>query len=340
MERSPARRTRREFLRGSLALAGLGLLSGCGVASPVAQQAKVHRIGYLAAGSRQGVRAAMAESLLDGLRELGYVEGHNITIDYRFADTGDQLPALAAELVGLNPELIVASGTPAVFAAAEATKTVPIVMGAIAADPVAGGLAASLARPGGNVTGMSAIGRQTAAKRLDLLRQTLPGLARVAVLWNPTTPGHGPILDDLEQASRTLGIRLGRLEVRAPEEIEPAVRAAGGEQAQALFVVEDPVTINRPKLVADLAAQHRLPAIYAIRESVEAGGLMAYAPNVLDQYHRAATHVDKILKGARPGDLPIEQAVTFDLAVNLAAARALGLAIPESVLQQATEVIE
>ena len=334
-------RSRRRFLRDSLALAGLGLLAGCGLPPLPGQPAKqVPRIGYLAAGSREGFRAAVADSLVEGLRDLGYVDGQNLAIEYRFASATDQLDALAAELVDLKVELIVASGTPAVFAAARATSSVPIVMGGIAADPVATGLIESLARPGRNVTGMSAISRQTATKRLEMLKETVPGSSRVAVLWNPTNPSNLPIMGDLERAGGTLQLQLRRLEVRAPEEIEPAVAAASREQAQALFVVEDPVTVNRPKVVADLATQHGLPSIYSLRDFVQVGGLMSYNPDNLDLYRRAASHVDKILKGAKPADLPVEQPTRFEFVINLKTARALGLTIPQEVLMQATEVIQ
>jgi putative ABC transport system substrate-binding protein len=281
----------------------------------------------------------MVESFLDGLGQLGYRDGQNIAIEYRFAEATEQLPAVAAELVDLRVELIVASGTTAVFAAAAATKEIPIVMGGIAADPVAGGLVQSLARPGGNVTGMSFISRQTAGKRLELLKETVPGLSRVAVVSNPTNPGHGPFLEDLEAASGTLQLQLQRLEVQTPEDLEAAYGTAA-EQSQGLLLLADPLSVNRPKLVADLAAKNRLPAAYELRDFVEVGGLMSYAANILDLYRRSATHVDKILRGARPADLPIEQPTTFDLVINLKAAEALGLTIPQSVLLQATEVIQ
>jgi putative ABC transport system substrate-binding protein len=335
-------RSRRWFLRRTLTLsaAGLTFLAGCSLPPWPGQPPRVPRIGYLAAGSREGFRAAVADSLEGGLRDLGYVNGQNLAIEYRFANAPTDLDTLAAELVDLKVELIVASGTPAVFAAARASTSVPVVMGGIAADPVATGLVENLARPGRNVTGMSAIGRLTATKRLELLKETVPGLARVAVLWNPTNPGNGPIVEDLKHASGTLQLQLQLLEVKDPQHIQPAIETASREQAQALFVVEDPVTINRPKELTALTAQHRLPAIYAARDHVQEGGLMSYAPDNLDLYRRAATHVDKILKGARPAELPVEQPTKFEFVINLKTAQALGLTIPQPVLLQATEVIK
>jgi ABC-type uncharacterized transport system substrate-binding protein len=330
--------SRRQLLRGSLSLTGFIILSGCERSSP--QAAKVHRIGFLAVGSREG-RAFLVEGFLQGLREHGYVEGRNIVIEYRFSeDKNDRLPELAAELVGQKVELIVASGTPASFAAKEATSTIPIVMGGIAADPVETGLVASLSHPGGNVTGMSMMTPQLGGKRLALLKEIVPGLARVAVFWNPPNAAYGPILKELEAAAPTLGVKIQRQEVRVPGEIEDAFQAAMRQRAGALIVPGDPLFSNRPKLIADLALKHRLPAMQDLREFVEAGGLLSLGPNLVDSYRRAATHVDKILKGASPADLPMEQPTKLDLFVNLKTGRILGLTIPQSVLLQATKVIQ
>jgi putative ABC transport system substrate-binding protein len=332
------RHSRRQLLQGSLALAGFSLLSGC--ERPGQQAAKLPRIGFLAVGSREG-RAFLIEGFLQGLREHDYVEGQNIVIEYRFSeDRNDRLPALAAELVALKVQLILASGTPASFAAKDATSTIPIVMGGIAADPVETGLVASLARPGGNITGMSMMTSQLGGKRLELLKKTMPGLARVAVFWNPPNPAYGPILRELEAAAPTLGLKLQRLEVRVPEDFEGAFEAASRQRAGALIAPGDPLVTNRPRMVADLALKYRLPTMMDIKEFVEAGGLLSLGLNLADSYRRAATHVDKILKGANPGDLPMEQPTKFDLFVNLKTARALGLSIPQSVLLQATQVIQ
>lgn len=331
------RDSRRQFLQCSLALAGISLLSGC-EKSP--SPATVPRIGFLAVGSRGG-RAFLINGFLQGLRELGYVEGQNIVIEYRFSeDRDDRLPELAAELVNLKVRLIVASGTPASFAARQATSTIPIVMGGIAANPVDTGLVASLARPGGNITGMSMMASQLGGKRLELLKAIVPGLERVAVFWNPPNPAYGPILKDLEEAAPTLGLKLQRLEVRVPEDFEGAFKAATRQRAGALIAPGDPLVSNRRKTVADLALKYRLPATMDIKEFAEDGGLLSLGVDLVDSYRRAATHVDKILKGANPADLPMEQPTKFDLVVNLKTARALGLAIPQSILVQATRVIQ
>lgn len=326
---------RRRLLRGSLALAGLSLLSGCekGPKAPP-------RIGFLAVGSREG-RAFMIEGFLQGLREHGYVDGQNIVIEYRFSgDRNDRLPELAAELVQLKVELIVASGTPASFAAKQATSTIPIVMGGLAANPVETGLVASLARPGGNITGMSMMTSQLGGKRLELLKEIVPGLARVAVFWNPPNPAYGPILKALEAAAPALGVTLQRLEVRVAGDFEGAFEAATKQHSGALIAPPDPLVTNQPKMVADLALKYRLPAMMDNKEFVETGGLLSLGLDLVDSYRRAATHVDKILKGANPADLPMEQPTTFDLFVNLKTARALGLTVPQSVLVQATQVIQ
>jgi putative ABC transport system substrate-binding protein len=333
-----ARHSRRRLLSGSLALAALSLLSGREVAGQ--QTAKVPRIGFLAVGSREG-RAFLIEGFRHGLREQGYVEGQNIVIEYRFSeDRNDRLPALAAELAALKVQLILASGTPASFAARDATSTIPIVMGGIAADPVETGLVASLARPGTNITGMTMMSPQLAGKRLELLKRTVPGLVRVAVFWNPPNPAYGPILRELEAAAPTLGLTLQRLEVRVPKDLEGAFEAAIKQRAGALIAPGDPLVTNRPKMVADLALKYRLPTIMDTKEFVEAGGLLSLGLDLVDSYRRAAIHVDKILKGAKPAELPMEQPTKLDLFVNLKTARVLGLTIPESVLLQANQVIE
>ena len=334
-------RRRRRCLQGGLALAGLGLLGGCGIASRFGQQPKrVPVIGFLAVGSREG-RAFLIQGLLQGLSEHGYVEGQNIIIEYRFSEgRDDRLPALAAELVELEVDLIVASGTPASFAARDATSSIPIVLGSLGANPVETGLIQSLARPGGNITGISDMGSQLGGARLEQLKQIVPGLSRVAVLWNPPNPVYGPVLKELEIAAPPLGLELLRLEVRAPEDFESAFEAAIRQHAGALFVPNDPLFLNRPRMVADLALKHRLPATYAFREYAAVGGLLSYGPNISDSYRRAATYVDKILKGANPADLPVEQPTRFEFVINRSTAQALGLAIPPSVLQQATEVIQ
>jgi putative ABC transport system substrate-binding protein len=331
------RYSRRQLLQGSLALAGFSLLLA--TKAPGQQTAKVPRIGFLAVGSREG-RAFLIEGFLQGLREHGYVEGQNIVIEYRFSeDRNDRLPALAAELVALKVRLILASGTPASFAAKHATSTIPIVMGGVAADPVETGLVSSLAHPGGNITGMSMMTADLGGKRLELLKQIVHGLVRVAVFWNPPNLAYGPILRELEAAASTLGVKVQRLEVRVPADFEGAFKAATRQRAGALIAPGDPLVSNRPRMVADLALKYRLPTMMDIKEFVEAGGLLSLGLDLVDSYRRAATHVDKILKGANPADLPMEQPTKFELAINLKTAKALSLTIPQSVLISADEII-
>jgi ABC-type uncharacterized transport system substrate-binding protein len=341
MERSAARHTRRRFLRGGLAVAGLGLLAGCGMLAPQAPPAsggtRAPRIGWL--GGAQAGPNFRLDAFREGMLELGYVEGRDFALEYRLAEP-DEFAALATELVSLNVDLILASGTQASLAAKQATGTIPIVMGGTA-DPVGVGLVASLARPGGNVTGMTLLSSQVGGKRLELLRETIPGLSRVAVFFNPDNPLYGAVLSELEYAAKALGLQLSRLEIRGPDDFERAFQAAATERADALFVPADQLTTNNRTRIVELAARSRTRALYELRELADAGGLMAYGPNVAGLYRRAATrHVDRILKGAQPADLPVEQPTTFDFVINLKAAEAFGLPIPPSVLQQATELIQ
>jgi putative ABC transport system substrate-binding protein len=330
--------SRRRLLSGSLSLVGLSLLPGREAAGQ--QIAKRPRIGFLAVGSREG-RTLYIGGLLQGLRALGYVEGQNSAIEYRFSeDRYDRLPVLAAELVALKVDVIVASGSPASFAAKEATTTIPIVMGSLSADPVATRLVASLARPGGNITGMSGLSPELSGKWLQLLRDIVPTLARVAVFWNRVNLAYGAILNELEAAARRIGVQVQRLEVQVPEDFEGAFVTAIRHRAGALIAPGDPLVNNRPKMLADLALKYRLPTIGVRKEMAVAGCLLSLGPDVVDQYRRSATHVDRILKGAKPGDLPMEQPTKFDLGINVKTARSLGLTIPQSVLAQATLVIQ
>ena len=330
---------RRQLLQGGVVAAAFSVAFGRDAAGQPA--ATTPRIGFLAVGSREGFRALLIEGLRQGLRERGYIEGQNIVIEYRFSeDRNDRLPSLAAELVALKVQLIVASGTPASFAAKQATSTIPIVMGALAANPVETGLVASLARPGGNITGMTMMTSDLAGKRLELLKSLVRGLSLVAVFWNPLNPTYGPVLKELEAVAATVGVRLQRLEVRAPGDLEGAFKTAIRQPAGALIVPGDPLTANRFKMVADLALKYRLPTTADGKEFVEAGGLLSLGPDTVDLYRRAAAHVDKILKGAKPADLPMEQPTKFDLAVNLKTAQELGLTVPQTVLIRATHVIQ
>jgi putative ABC transport system substrate-binding protein len=314
------------------------------LAAPLAAEAqhagKVNRIGYLSSGTSTS-SPHFLEAFRQGLRELGWVEGENIVIDYRFAEGRfDRLPDLAAELVRLKVDIIVAAPTPAAVAAKNATGTIPIVM-TVVGDPVGIGLIASLARPGGNVTGLSySVGVETFGKGLELLKAALPKVRRMAILSNPGNPSHVLAIRDLKVAAGSLGVQLQFLEARGPNEFDGAFAAMAKERVGALLVVADSVFNFHRARLTDLAARSRLPTMYGIRENVEAGGLMSYGASVPDLYRRAAGYVDKILKGAKPADLPVEQPTKFELVINLKTAKALGLTIPQSLLLRADQVIE
>ena len=324
----------------------LGAVTGGLLAAPLpaeAQQAaKAPRIGWLAANLAPNPH--LTEALRQGLRDLGYVEGRSVVIEYRDAEGKiERLPALAAELVALQVDVIVAGGTPQALAAKQATKTIPIVFTS-ATDPVTDGLVTSLARPGGNVTGLSTISTpEIVGKRLELLKQVIPGITRVAVLWQPGGQGertNKDMLKGAELAARALGVRLQAVETRGPEDFDRAFSDMTRARAGALTSAGGTMFFNERRRLVDLAAKNRLPAAYTQREFVDAGGLMAYGANIADLWRRAATYVDKILKGAKPGDLPVEQPTTFELVINLKTAKALGLTIPPSLLQRADEVIQ
>ena len=326
---------RREFI----ALVGGAIACPMGVRAQ--QQAeKVPLIGYLR-GTSASDRPPLLDAFRQGLRELGWVEGQNIVIDYRFAEGRlDRLPNLAAELVRLKVDILVSTGTQGVTAARNATETIPIVMIGVR-DPVGTGLIASLAHPGGNVTGVSGYaGLETVAKQLELLKDTVPKIRRVAILLNPTNAYHSLAMREVNVAAQTLGVQLQLLEARDPNEFDGAFAAMAKERVGALLVLSDVIFNNHRTRLADLAARSRLPAVYGVRESVEAGGLMSYGPSFLDFYRRSAAYVDKILKGARPADLPVEQPTKFELVINLKAAKALGLEVPPLLIAQADELIE
>jgi putative tryptophan/tyrosine transport system substrate-binding protein len=301
---------------------------------------KVPRVGYLSPGSSSDpARLRRFEAFRQGLRELGYVEGQSIAIESRWAEgTYDRFPALAADLVRLKVDIIVAVAMRASQAAQQATRTIPIVM-SVVIDPLGTGLVASLARPGGNVTGLSMMAPDLVGKQLDMLKEVVPKVSRVALLWNPANPASASQLREAEAAARALGVRLQTLEARAPQEIDSAFVAMTRERAGALVVLADAVFVNQGRQIAELAAERHLPAVYPQREFAEAGGLLVYSSNPLDLERRAAVYVDKILKGAKPGDLPVEQPTTFQLVINLKAAQALDLTIPPTLLFQADEVI-
>ena len=321
----------------------MALVSGGLLAAPFAahaqQPGKVARIGVLEQGGLPGPNPVY-EAFRQGLRDLGYVEGQNTVIEYRYAEgKAERLPDLVAELLRLKVDVIVAGGTPAPLAAKQATRTIPIVMTS-AGDPVGTGLVASLARPGGNVTGLSLFSADLTGKRLQLLKEILPGLSRVAVLWNAANPIAVLIMRETEAAARTLGVQLQSLEVRGPDDLENVLPTAMNRGAGALFVVDDPLVFSFRMRIADFAVRNRLPATAIFREFAEAGGLMTFGANLVDLSRRAAMYVDKIPKGTRPADLPVEQPTKLDLIINLKTAKALGLTIPPSLLQRADQVIE
>jgi putative tryptophan/tyrosine transport system substrate-binding protein len=303
-----------------------------------AQQAeKVYRIGYLSAGSNAPELFAITS---ETLRTLGWIEGKNVVFERRYADNRlDRLSDLAAELVSLNVDVIMAAGTLAPLAAKRATATIPIVMTA-AGDPLGSGLVASLARPGGNVTGMSLMAPDLGGKRLELLKEVLPQASRVGILWNAANPYSALVFKETEQAAQTTAIEVQSLEVRSPDDFDDALAATIQRRVDALITVEDPLTFGHRKRIAEFAATNQLVAIYGLREFVDAGGLMAYGAHIADLQRRSAGYVDKILKGAKPGDLPVEQPTKFELVINLKTAKALGLAVPDRLLALADEVIE
>ncbi len=314
-----------------------------GVAAwPLAARAQVslRRIGYLGSGSVSG-SAQYLEAFRQGLRNLGWVEGQNIAIVYRFAEGSlERLPDLAAELVRLNVDVMLAAATPAAVAASNATKAIPVVFTNVG-DPVGLGLIASLARPGGNVTGLAySVGLEVFGKQLEILKEAVPGLGRAAILWNPANPAQALAISNIKSASQSLGLQLQLLEARAPGEFEAAFAAMGEARVTALVIVANSVFIQHRAALAQLAEKHRLPSMYGIRENVDAGGFIYYGHDAREQSRRSATYVDKILKGAKPADLPVQQPTKFELVINLRTAKALGLTVPPTLLARADEVIE
>ena len=314
------------------------------LAAPLAAETQpagnVLRIGYLVSGSATS-NPRPTEAFRQGLRELGWIEGQNIVIEYRQAEGRfDRLLDLAAELVRLKVDIIVSGGTQGVTAAKNATEAIPIVMITVR-DPIGTGLIASLARPGGNVTGMSgSAGLEIVGKQLELLKEVVPKIRRVAILSNPGNAYHPVAIGDLNMAARSLGVQLKLLEARGPTEFDGAFAAMATERVGALLVLSDTIFNSHGTRLADLVARNRLPAAYGVRESVEAGGLMSYGSSLRDLYRRCAAFVDKILKGAKPADLPVEQPTKFELVINLKTAKTLGLTIPPSLLQGADELIQ
>ncbi|HET8562869.1 MAG TPA: ABC transporter substrate-binding protein [Candidatus Binatia bacterium] len=320
-------------------LAILVLLVGCVGMAEAQQPGKVPRIGFLAALTPSAISDRL-EAFRQGLRDLGYVEGKNIVIEWRYAEgRADRLSELAAELVRLKVDIIVTTSSTVTRAAKEATVTIPIVM-ANDADPVGSGFVASLARPGGNITGLSTLQTEISGKRLELLKETVPKLSRVAVFGTSTAPGHAQSLRETELAARAFGVKLHYLDILDPKDIETAFQGASKGRADAVLLLNSPLLYSQRTQLVDLAVKNRLPAIYAQTEYTEAGGLMYYGANTPDLYRRAATYVDKILKGANPADLPVERPTKFELVINLKAAKQIGVTIPPNVLARADKVIK
>jgi putative ABC transport system substrate-binding protein len=324
---------RREFIT---------LLGGAAAVWPLAARAqqpeKVARIGHLDVGPATA-RASRVEALRAGLRDLGYVEGKNIVIEFRWADGVQQLPELAAELVRMNVDVIFAPSSTMVEPARQATKTIPIVF-SNHADPIGTGHVASLPRPGGNITGLSELTTELNAKALEMLKEAVPRARRIGVLRNPTTPSQVPGLQSVEAAGERLGLALHMVSAATVEDFDAALASAARERVDALFVVPSPLTLVHGIRLVELALKHRLPTMFGFKENVEAGGLMSYGADRNDLIRRAALYIDKILKGAKPADLPVEQASKYQLVINLKTANALGLEIPPTLLARADEVIE
>lgn len=318
------------------------LAAGAFLTAPLAARAqpagRMHRIGYL---RRTAPERAHFEAFRQGLQELGYSENRNIIIEQRYAHgAAERLPGLAAELIRMNPDVIVVDGTPTASVAKAATTTIPIVF-VLGVDPVAHGLVASLARPGGNLTGLTmAVGYELAGKRLELLKETVPNLSRLAILGNPTSSVTGSFLRDAERAARALGLDFQAFEARSPEDVASAYAAMTRWRASALTTLNDAMFFSQRQRIVELAAKNRLPAIYPETEFVQAGGLMSYGPDFHYLFRRGASYVDKILKGAKPGDLPVEQPAKFELALNLTTAKKLGLNISRDFLARVDEMIQ
>jgi ABC-type uncharacterized transport system substrate-binding protein len=325
---------RREFIT---------LLGGAAAAWPLAARAqqagKVYRIGFLG-NSTAALEANLVGPFREGLRDLGYVEGQNILIEYRWAEGEyERFPALTAELIALKVDVIVTAGTPASLAVKKVATSIPLVMVAVG-DPVATGLVASFRRPGGNITGLTSISSEMEGKRLELLREVVPNISHIAVLWNAASPIQIIEEREVRAAAQISGMKMLSLGVRTVEEIEDALTTIVRERPGALLVLADRLFLHHRTRIMDFAAQRRLPGVHAYRELVEAGGLMSYGPSYADMHRRAASYVDRILKGSKPADLPVQAPVKFELVINLKAAKALGIEIPPMLLARANEVIE
>ena len=316
----------------------LGILLGS-LAAQAQQTGNVYRIGFLG-NSTAALEANLVGPFREGLRDLGYVEGRNVLIEYRWAEGKyDRFPALIGELLALKVAVIVTAGTPATLAVKKATTSVPLVMLAVG-DPVGTGIVPSLSHPGGNITGLTAISTEMDAKRLELLREVVPSVSYIALLWNAGSPLQVLAEKQVQAAAQVLRMRVLSLGVKTEEEIKSALAVMARERPDALLVLADRLLLHHRALIMDFATRHRLPGVHAYRELVEAGGLMSFGPSYAGMHKRAAYFVDRILKGAKPGDLPVERPLTFELVINLKVAKALGLTIPQSVLLRGTEIIQ
>jgi len=319
----------------ALALLGIVLAVFAPATSLAQQKPKVPHIGFLRAEAPD----FLLDAFRDGLRELGYVEGQTVVIEQRWAyGRFEKLPEMANELVRMKVDVIVTASTPAVLAVKRATSTIPVVIAA-SGDPVANGFVTSLAHPGGNITGLTIMIEELAVKRLEILKECVPRASRVAVLWSAANPSYASIVKNIEGAAPRVKLQPELIKVFGPDQVDSALAEVARSHADALYVFEDPVFRSNSKPISDFAAKHRLPTIYGGSEFVHDGGLLSYGPSFAEMFRRAAGYVDKILKGAKPADLPIEQLSKFELAVNLRTARALGLTIPESILVRADEVV-
>lgn len=304
------------------------------------QAGKKARIGVLMLPPRAGAGGTYIQAFREGLGELGYVEGQNLLLEIRWAEgKSDLLQGLAAELLTTRPDVLVTSGSEAILTLKRATAVVPIIMATVM-DPVALGITASLAQPGGNLTGLAILSPELTAKRLQLLKEVVPRLARVAVLWNPANPGNALMLREVETASQILGVRWQEVAVRGPDDLAGAFNAILGAQSNGILAIEDSMLVSHRSRIVESVARTRLPAMYAFRQFVDAGGLMSYGPDIPNSFRRAAAYVDKILKGAKPADLPVEQPTKFELVINMKTAKALGLTIPQSILTRADVIIQ
>jgi putative ABC transport system substrate-binding protein len=321
------------------------MLVTCALAAPLSsfaqQPPKVARVGFLSPASPTGDWVNRLQALRDGLRELGYVEGKNLQLEVFWGEGNlDRLPALAAQLVQEKVDVIVAVSSPGVVAAHQATQTIPIVM-PLSSDPVGDGLVASLAHPGGNITGLSGMAPELGEKRIQLLKETFPKTSHaVDVLWNPDYVGMRARFEQASVAAPAVGLTVRSVEVRDARELDTAFESITRQHPDALLLLVDPLTLSQRSRIVGFAAEHRIPTMYEASDFVDAGGLMSYGPNLTDQFRRAATYVDKILRGARPADLPIEQPTKFELVINTKAATALGVKFPESILIRADRVVE